>query len=408
MPFVPGGEPNCRGATGQPRGQPVKILALLSDRPWPPITGSRVRNAFLWPELRRLGVDVRLLALDQGGGPGAAGPIEVELHPFVRELLPLRAYHALRFSYHQWPVSGSLRRRAAELVATWRPDVVHAEELRMAGYLPRKQAGGPTLRTMTLHNVESDLMRQTGSTALRWGRGLIEAMHGESLARFERRAVRAVDLAFAYSAADLARYRALYPEGRWSVTRNGTDAAAITPTPQMATRAVLLVGSLGYAPNVHGLYWFLDQVLPLLPSEVTVTVAGSRAPDEVRRRLARSPVRFVDSPADLAPLYAAHALSVVPVFQGSGTRTKILESLAYERAVVTTTPGAAGLELAEGEGYVVADDAASFAARVARLVAAPEERGALARRGRAAVLERYDWSRVAADLLAAWTACASR
>ena len=386
----------------------MKILALLSDRPWPPITGSRVRNAHLWPELRRLGVDVRLLALDQGGGPSAGDPIEVEPHPFVCEFLPLRAYHALRFSYHQWPVSRSLRRRAAELVATWRPDVVHAEELRMAAYLPRKQAGGSTLRTMTLHNVESDLLRQTGSTALRWGSALIEAMHRESLARFERRAVRAVDLALAYSARDLARYRELYPEGRWAATRNGYHAAAITPAPQTSTPAVLLVGSLGYAPNVHGLYWFLDRVLPLLPSEITVTVAGSRAPDEVRRRLARSPVRFVDSPVDLAPLYAAHALSVVPVFQGSGTRGKILESLAYERAVVTTTMGAAGLELAEGEGYVVGDDAEQFAARAARLVSSPQERGALASRGRAAVLELYDWSRVAADMLAAWSACASR
>jgi glycosyltransferase involved in cell wall biosynthesis len=385
----------------------VRILALLSDCPWPPNTGSRVRNAWVWPALQRLGVEVKLLALDQGGAPGS-GPLEVELHRFDAESYPRRVVHVLRYSYHQWPASRSLRRRAQELAAAWKPDVVHAEELRMAAYLPDRGRLAPgALRSLTLHNVESDLLRHTGSTALRRGRAAIEALHLASLRRFERRAVGSVDLAFAYSAADLVRYRELYPTASWAETRNGTHASAIQPRPQPATPSVLLVGSLGYAPNVHGLYWFLDQVLPLLPAEVRVTVAGSRAPDDVRSRLAASPVRFVDTPPDLAPLYAEHALSVVPVFQGSGTRGKILEALAYERAVVTTTPGAGGLELAEGEGYVLADDAGSFAAAVAHLVAAPAERAALARRGRAAVLARYDWSGVAADLLAAWTSAAA-
>jgi polysaccharide biosynthesis protein PslH len=386
----------------------VRILALLSDNPWPPNTGSRVRNAYVWPALERLGVEVKLLALDHGGTPGA-GPLAVELHPFDVESYPRRVYHVLRYSYHQWPASRSLRQRAQELARTWKPDVVHAEELRMAAYLPDRGLLAPAaLRSLTLHNVESDLLRHTGSTALRRGRAAIEALHLAALRSFERRAVRSVDLAFAYSAADLVRYRELYPAASWAETRNGTHASLIQPLPQPATPSVLLVGSLGYAPNVHGLYWFLDQVLPLLPREVRVTVAGSRAPEEVRRRLAASPVRFVDTPDDLAPLYAEHAVSVVPVFQGSGTRGKILEALAYERAVVTTTPGAGGLELAEGEGYVLADDAGRFAAAVTRLLAAPGEREALARRGRAAVLARYDWSSVAGDLLAAWSARVAR
>jgi len=388
----------------------VKVLALLSDCPWPPNTGSRVRNAYLWPALRRLGVDVRLLALDQPGAARSAAPdgLALELHAFSREPWPARAYHVLRHSYHQWPVSASLRARAAALAAEWRPDVVHAEELRMAAYAPARAAAPGAVRTVTLHNVESDLLRHTGSTALRFGRSAIERAHLGALLAFERRAVLGADLAFAYSAADLVRYRDLYPAARWAETRNGTHASLITPAPQPQAPSVLLVGSLGYAPNVHGLYWFLDRVLPLLPRDLRVTVAGSRAGEEVRRRLAAAPVRFEDAPADLAPLYAQHAVSVVPVFQGSGTRGKILEALAYERAVVTTTPGAGGLELAEGEGFVIADDAEGFAAKVTRLAGSPAERARLAGRGRAAVLARYDWSGVARDLLAAWTACAEQ
>jgi glycosyltransferase involved in cell wall biosynthesis len=383
----------------------MRALVLVSDRPWPPITGSRVRNAHLWPEVRRLGVEVKLLGLDQGAGPAAPDPSGVELHTLDREPLLVRTLHALEYSYHEWPRSLSLARRVSRLVDEWRPDVVHAEELRMAAYLPERRPGQRYCRTLTLHNVESDLLRQTGSTAFRLGRPLIEWQHRRSLRVFERRAVHTADLALTYSVSDLARYRELYPTARWGTTRNGTSASAVAPAPQPREPAVLIVGSLSYAPNVEGLQWFLDRVLPRLPREIRVTVAGSRAPEAVRQRLLKSRVVFVDSAPDLAPLYAAHAVSAVPLFRGSGTRTKILEALAHERVVISTTVGALGLDLEPGEGLALADEAETFAREIRRLAGAPAEREPLAKRGRAAVLERYDWSVVARDFVAAWTSC---
>jgi glycosyltransferase involved in cell wall biosynthesis len=382
----------------------MRALVLVSDRPWPPITGSRVRNAHLWPAVRKLGVEVAMLGLDQGAEPAAHDTSGVELYALDREPLAVRAMHALEYSYHEWPRSLSLARRVSRLLEEWRPDVVHAEELRMAAYLPEPRPEQRFLRTLTLHNVETDLLRQTGSTAFRLGRPVIEWLHRRSLLGFERRAVHAVDLALTYSASDLKRYRELYPTARWGTTRNGTNASAVTPAPQAREPQILLVGSLSYAPNVEGLSWFLDRVLPRLPREIRVVVAGSRAPEVVKQRLLRSRVVFVDSPPDLAPLYAASAVCAVPLFRGSGTRTKILEALAHERVVISTTVGAWGLDLAAGEGLVLADDAESFAAQIRRLANAPGERGALAGRGRSAVLQRYDWAVVAKDFVAAWAA----
>jgi glycosyltransferase involved in cell wall biosynthesis len=382
----------------------MRVLVLVSDRPTPPISGPRVRNAHLWPALRRLGVEVTLVGLDQSGS--GAPHDDVELLPFDRPARGVRVWQALRHSYHEWPRSSALAARAAELARDWRPDVVHAEELRMSAYLPPRAGGAPPLHSMTLHNVESDLQRVTGSSPIRVGAGLIDRVHARSLARFERRALERSDVAFAYSARDRERYRTLYPDldARLRATRNGADVAGVMPAPQPAQPGVLLVGSLYYPPNVRGLFWFLDEVLPRLPAALPVTVAGSHATADVRARLAASRVRFVDTPPDLAPLYAAHAISAVPLFQGSGTRTKILEALAHERLVVTTRIGAEGLELAEGEGWVLAEDAATFAEQILRYAGDGAARAAIARRGREAVRSRYDWGVVAAELLDAWRA----
>jgi glycosyltransferase involved in cell wall biosynthesis len=389
----------------------MRVLVLISDRPAPPITASRVRNANLWPALARLGVEVRLLGLDQvrdSEAPVVApGPCPLELYHFDREPFPVRAWHAATRSYHEWPVSATLHRRVREVVSEWRPDIVHAEELRMSAYLPSRSPEGP-IRTVTLLNVESDLQRQTGSSPVRTGRRLINHLHWRSLRGFETRMLSAVDVAFAYSAADLARWRALLPATRWATTRTGVDVSGRTPAPQPAAPSVLLTGTLSYAPNVVGLFWFLDEVLPRLPADLPVTVAGSLAPPEVRRRLAQSRVRFVDTPGDLAPLYAEHALLAVPLFQGGGTRGKIPESLAYERLVLSTSKGAEGLDLGADQGVIIADDAAGFAAAIDRWASAPDERGALARRGREAVLRKYDWPVVARELHHAWVECAAR
>jgi len=385
----------------------MRLLVLTSDRSEPPITGSRVRNRHLWPAVESLGAEVRVLGLDQRPGGDPAGP--GQHFPLDRELLPLRAWHAATKSYHEWPTSVALERRVAEVVAEWRPDVAHAEELRMGAYLPRRAPGAARpLLSITLHNVETDLLRMTGSTAIRVGRRLVERRHLLSLERFQHECLSRVDVAFAYSQVDLARWRVLHPEAPWSATRNGTDASHVTPAPQPGAASVLLVGSLAYMPNVRGLFWFLDRVLPLLGRDVAVTVAGSNATPEVRARLAGAAVRFEDAPPDLTPLYASHGVCAVPVFEGSGTRGKIIEALAHGRAVVSTALGVEGLELGNGEGVLLTERADEFAAHLRRLAFDAAEREALARRGREAVLARYDWPVVAAELLETWARCASR
>jgi hypothetical protein len=46
---------------------------------------------------------------------------------------------------------------------------------------------------------------------------------------------------------------------------------------------------------------------------------------------------------------------IAPIFQGSGTRVKIIESSRYMRAVVTTALGAEGSGLVPGESYFRAE-----------------------------------------------------
>jgi glycosyltransferase involved in cell wall biosynthesis len=85
---------------------------------------------------------------------------------------------------------------------------------------------------------------------------------------------------------------------------------------------------------------------------------------------------------------------VVPLRVGGGTRLKIFEAMAAERAVVSTSVGAEGLDVRHGHDVMLADTADAFAARVIELLGDPARRDALAHAA-SQTAERHDWSAIA-------------
>jgi glycosyltransferase involved in cell wall biosynthesis len=391
----------------------MKVLVLLGDRPNPPITGSRVRNSHLWPAVAKAGVEVRVVGLDLYGkrSEPARMPdgIDAEFIPPTRRSALVRAAASFALPYHMNPYVESISARVDSVVRDWRPDLVHAEELRMARYLPAARGRRNSVpQSVTLHNVESELYAAIGRSVFPMARRISTRIQTWNLRRFELLAVRSADVAFAYSTRDRLLYEALAPGANWSETRNGADVTGIVPAPQPTDASVLLIGAWDYGPNHAGLVWFLDEIRPKLPTGARITIAGSGADEPLKAKIIAAGARFVDTPPDLTSLYAEHGVVVVPVLQGSGTRGKILEALAHERVVVTTTKGPEGLELAEGEGIVVADGAEPFARAMREVMMSPDSRAAIARKGRDAVMARYDWPVVARGLVEAWTRCISR
>ena len=100
---------------------------------------------------------------------------------------------------------------------------------------------------------------------------------------------------------------------------------------------------------------------------------------------------FVD--AVRLPVTAA-AVCVAPIRQGGGTRLKILEAMALGTPGVATSKGAEGLDVTNGEHLLLADDAATFAARTVALLQNAALRAQLAANARRLVKQRYDWDAI--------------
>jgi glycosyltransferase involved in cell wall biosynthesis len=128
---------------------------------------------------------------------------------------------------------------------------------------------------------------------------------------------------------------------------------------------ILFVGALYYAPNVDGICYFCERVLPLVQemagTPVALRVVGA---DPLRKviRLAGNPaVTIHASVPSVAPFCHETDLCIVPLRAGSGTRIKILEAFSFRRPVVSTRLGAQGLAVTDGEQLLLADEPEAMA-----------------------------------------------
>lgn len=183
------------------------------------------------------------------------------------------------------------------------------------------------------------------------------------------------------------------------------DAAA--PHVASAGRTLLFVGSHGHRANQEGITYFVTSIWPQIrrrAGDARFRIVGSGGWDLVRAELeATDGVDVVGLVDDLSREYAGAALCVAPVFEGSGTKIKILEALMYGRVVVAAAHSSRGLDDLLAGGMVAAASDAEMVEQVVALLADPARRAELVKDGRRLISERYSPEavfRIVADALA--------
>jgi GT2 family glycosyltransferase len=135
------------------------------------------------------------------------------------------------------------------------------------------------------------------------------------------------------------------------------------------TADILFVGGFNHPPNVDGVCWFVEEVLPLVSAarpDIRLHVVGSNPTDAVEALQGdRVVVYGYLSDEELDALYRRIRQVVVPLRFGAGVKGKVLEAIQKNRPVVTTSLGAEGIPEAESV-MNIADTAAELASLVRR------------------------------------------
>lgn len=390
----------------------VRVLIITNEVPYPAISGVRLRNYHL---LRRVAAqhDVWLGAhlYTPADADGVAhlqefckGVVTATLRP-----VPLRPHipAMLRFAAAGQPpdlelfYSRDLAQQLRALASEVGFDIVHIEESILAPYLHLFPAGR-SRRLLTFHNIGYLQAARIAALESHWkGRWRTRAFSAH-MRWWEPRYAARFDRCIAVSETERRLLLAANPRLHIDVVPNGVDVTTCQPLPITGhTPAVLFIGHMGYGPCVDAAQYLVTEILPLIRRSVPdaeVWLVGTD-PSAAVTDLQSNGVHVTGRVSDVRPYYERCAVAAVPLRAGGGTRLKILEAMAFNRPVVSTTIGSEGLDAIDAEHLLIADSPATFADQVVRALQDRPLSERLAATARDFVVARYDWDLIAAQQL---------
>jgi polysaccharide biosynthesis protein PslH len=251
------------------------------------------------------------------------------------------------------------------------------------------------------HNVETVIWERHAETA---GNAVTRAYMRRQARRmldYEGRICRAVRHVVAVSRKDAERLQSMFGLASVTEVSTGVDAAAFArPANHQETSDLVFTGSMDWMPNIDGIIWFVEQVMPLIwrgRPKCTLAVVGRKPPARVQQLGGDSRIHVTGTVSEVKPYLWGAKVAVVPLRIGGGTRLKIYEAMAAGLAVVSTTVGAEGLPLEHGRHILCADDADGLASSCLSLLANGEQRQLMAASARDLIAQRFSWDKVSRD-----------
>ena len=154
-----------------------------------------------------------------------------------------------------------------------------------------------------------------------------------------------------------------------------TSISVINTTPEVdvkisTNKRLTFVGPESHTPNYDGITWFLENCwskLKYISPEYTLDIVGKWSNESILTYKERYPdINFLGYVDDLTSALEG-SIMIVPINIGSGIRMKILEGTSRGIPFISTTVGAEGIPVKDGEHCFITDDPDTFVEDIIKL-----------------------------------------
>jgi len=389
----------------------MRIFVLGEEFPFPMNTGARIRNFALLSRLAK-NHEMRFLAYGEENSEAFRFCDEAGLNPiavpsqvppksgpgfYLRLLVNLFSGLPYVVTSHY---SGVYRDRFRAELAKWPADLLAAAWTPYAAYFNDV----PRMKTLiTSHNIEADIWNRYYQTEESFHKKWYAGIQAAKMERFEKTAFGRADAVTAVSEADAEAVKRSGSRAAVKVIDNGVDLAYFTNEhpPQIKANRLVFTGSMDWRPNQDAAEFFVNDIFPRLRRtrpELEAVFVGRQPPEHILRLGEIPGITITGTVDDIRPYIREAAVYIVPLRVGGGSRLKILEALALEKAIVSTSVGAESLAVTHQKDILLADTPEEFAAAVESLLDNGQLAAQLGAAGREMVVRRYGWDRLAEDL----------
>lgn len=343
----------------------MKILVIVHKPPFPRIDGGCMATAQLISGLESQGIDYKLALIETRKHPFSLADFpkeigeKVVLHQRISTSGLMTNIKALFNRHHSIFTArffnSEFAQKLIEYCQTETPDIIHFESLYAAVYFNVLREKLKVKFVLRSHNVEHQLWLDRLSHSQFVKKWILKPQI-EKLKAEELETLANVDgiVTIARNEVDFVSEHKLQTPVIWIPSGKELQASSST-----YGNDFFHLGAMDWEPNLQGLRWFIDHVWSKYPEkEKNVLHLAGKAllPNEFVERGVKNHGTVVSSQQFMID----HGIMVIPLFEGSGLRIKIIEAGSLGTPIIATSKAVEGIGLSPGVHFLEANNAESF------------------------------------------------
>jgi len=387
----------------------VKILVIGSRIPYPLHDGGAIATYSLLQGLAHTGNDVHFFSINTKKHFVSAQTIK-EKFGFLSNVVPfyidtsLNLWQAANsfFTNKSYNISRFFDPQMAEALNAYIAkntfDTIHFEGLFVSEYAQHlKKNNTPII--YRAHNVEFKIWETLANTHKNILKKWIFSYLAKKIKQFETHIIQYFDAIAAITKNDAVILKSLGYEKMIETICVGIESKTANNQANEIPENVYHIGSMEWMPNQEAMKWFAEKIWPLVVKQnpkAMFYMAGKNMPTGFHAYQNEN-LKVVGEVADLEEFTKNKSILVVPLLSGSGLRIKTLEGMFAQKAIVSTTTGAIGLDITNENEMLLADNSQAFADCIIKLIDNNLLRNDMAKRGQQFAEKYFGMAQVSAQ-----------
>lgn len=396
----------------------LKVLQVCNKAPYPPNDGSSIAIYNMARGLIENDVELHLLTINtkKHFKPDTEVPTDFVKKAHYRSvfkntntstvgavtnLISGDSYFVSRFYFSEFEQTLTETLKATSF------DIIQLEGVFMGLYIQVIKKHSAAKIVLRAHNIEHFIWERHISNEKNPFKRSYLALQNRRLKRFELGIFNTVDAIIPITETDKNALIALGIRKPLFSCITGVDVKSYQEKPKLPERekTVFYFASMDWLPNQEAAEWFLencwDSILKQVP-DARFVIAGRGMPPHLQN-MGKSNVLIVENVTDGKAFYTQHQVMIVPLLSGSGLRIKIIEGMAYGKAIVSTTIGCEGIHCQPQKNILVADLPGDFVRSVVEILRNNEERHRLEQEATSLAYREFNNLEVVAGLVKFYT-----
>jgi glycosyltransferase involved in cell wall biosynthesis len=288
-------------------------------------------------------------------------------------------------------------------------DIIQFEGLFVSLYLPAVRKHSKAKLIYRAHNIENQIWWRLSQQKIDPFKKSYLRMHARRIKSYEQQKLNKFDAIAVFTGQDKSTLQEyginvpieIFPVGlrleKYVVDIRKTEFPSL-----------FFLGSLDWLPNREGVEWFLDNFIKDITEgdlPVKLYIAGNDIPERFDDYEALGKI-FIQGEVDNALEFVnSKSIMIVPLLSGGGMRVKIVEGMAMQKCIISTSLGAEGINFKNGHDIMIANNRNEFFDAIHRCITDEELCIQLGKNARLLAEKEHDINVVTKNLVKFYKTC---